>query len=594
MKKAWRRIGIFLFLLLGVWSATVQAASNASIQLWMNGKRIKPDVPPQLINGRMLVPIYIVQEGMGMKVEWDAKTRRVTVSNGSKKVELTIHSKTARVNSSNKKLDVAPVIISNRTFLPFRAVGELLGMEVGWEEKTKSVILNNPVQLRINGQAVAADIYNHNGTYFVDAQKIAASTGYTIKSQKDKVVFVKDGEAKTVSAGLYKKIDNKITVPLSFLAELVHGMGSWNASKTIYTLTSQAERPASEEQPKKPEAKPEAPAKIKVTGISQSGNVLEIKTIGKPRAKDQVMKAPFRIVIDVQNAQLAIASPLPLNGEANSAIKEVRYSQFSPDTVRVVMELVGSAKYDLVSNQDGIQVRLKDVQYPQPPVPVPPATQSPDVPAVIEPSNGGEGSVTSPSEDNVNTPTSVPPVARLSSKEKVKIVVDAGHGGTDSGAGGNGLKEKDLTLGIAQRLANKLRADSKFQVIMTREGDTYPTLAERVELANKENADLFISVHINSATSASAKGTETYYYTEKSKEYAQTIHKYFVEATGFYDRKVKTAKFYVIKNTKMPAVLVEVGFITNPTEAKEMAKDEFQQRVADALYTALREYVEQH
>ncbi|MED0674394.1 MULTISPECIES: N-acetylmuramoyl-L-alanine amidase family protein [Aneurinibacillus] len=129
---------------------------------------------------------------------------------------------------------------------------------------------------------------------------------------------------------------------------------------------------------------------------------------------------------------------------------------------------------------------------------------------------------------------------------------------------------------------------------MTREGDTFPELPERVKIANGEKADLFISVHINSATSSSAKGTETYYYTAKSKTYANTVHKYLIQATGFSDRKVKKARFQVIRDTKMPAVLVEIGFITNPSEAKQMADEEFQKRVADALYKGIREFVDQN
>jgi N-acetylmuramoyl-L-alanine amidase len=128
---------------------------------------------------------------------------------------------------------------------------------------------------------------------------------------------------------------------------------------------------------------------------------------------------------------------------------------------------------------------------------------------------------------------------------------------------------------------------------MTRESDTYPTLPERVEIANGEKADLFISVHINSGPS-SAEGTETYYNTAKSKTYANTVHKYLIQATGFLDRKVRTAGYYVIKNTKMPAILVEIGFISNPSEAQQMASEEFQKRVADALYNGIREFVDQN
>jgi N-acetylmuramoyl-L-alanine amidase len=578
MKKAFYRISMLLFLLLGMLSAAVQAAPASSIQLWINGERIKPEVPPQLVNGRTLVPVYIVQEGMGMDVSWNAKKRLVTISNGSKKVELTIDSKTARVNGVTRNLDVAPQIIGNRTFLPFRAVGELLGTEVGWESQTKSVILNQPVQIRVNGQAVTAKAYQHDGTYFVSAGEIAKAGGYTVKRGQEELVFTKGTEKKIVSANTYKEIDSNMTVPLSFVEELFGQKGSWDKGKTTYSVSSKEGNKVDE----KPEVVIE---KVKITGLVQTGETVEIQSNGKVRAKHFTMNNPFRIVVDVQNAELAFQSSPQLDKEGQVAIKTVRYSQFSPETVRVVIELNGSAQYDFTAQGEKAVVKLKDVHYPEPSVPKPPVE-----PPIVTPPEEGEPPVIEPP---ATQPATTTPDVPLSSKERVKIVVDAGHGGKDTGAIGNGVREKDLTLGISQKLAENLRADSKFDVVMTRESDMYPTLPERVEIANGEKADLFISVHINSGPS-SAKGTETYYNTAKSKTYANTVHKYLIQATGFLDRKVRTAGYYVIKNTKMPAILVEIGFISNPSEAQQMASEEFQKRVADALYNGIREFVDQN
>lgn len=491
MRKTLCGLGIFLVFFLGMFSAAVQAAADPSIQLLINGSKVKPEVPLQLVNGRTLVPVYTIQEGLGIKVSWDGKNRKVTVVDGSKKIELTIGSKTARVNGVQKKLDVAPVIISNRTFLPFRAVGELLGAEVDWENKTRSVILNK-----------------------------------------------------------------KTTPP--------------------------------------PPKKPETPQAVKVTSIQQTDQVISIQTSGKTEAKSFTMNDPYRIVVDVQNATLATASSAIPGQGTNPAIKNVRFSQFEPDVVRVVVELAGSAKYDLVQSASKIEVKLKDIQSPEPSVP--PVTNPPVVTEPVEPPP-----VVAPGDGTTQQPNPTPVTGPLSLKERVRIVVDAGHGGKDMGASGNNAREKDLTLGISQHLANNLGADPKFEVIMTRDSELDKQLTERgvkqelsekVNIANDNNADLFISVHINSSTSASGKGTETYYHSDKSKAYASTIHKHLVQATGFPDRKIKKANFQVIKYTKMPAILIEVGFISNPSEAKEMQTEEFQQRVADAVYAGLKEYIQ--
>jgi N-acetylmuramoyl-L-alanine amidase len=581
MRKKICGAGIFLFLLLGIWSVVAQAAADPSIQLWINGNKAKPEVPPQLVNGRTLVPVYTVQEGLGAKVGWDAKSRRVTVTDGNKEVQLTIGSKTARVNGKAKTLDIAPVIIGNRTFLPFRAVGELLGAEVGWEEKTKSVMVNDPVRFQLDGQAISAKAYRQGDSYFVTVKQIASASGYMVTKQNSQVVLVKEKESKTIPSSAYKNIDGEVAVSLSFIKDIVGGSGSWNEDKSVYTMTRQAVSP-----------KPTVPQVVKVTDVRLMDDVVEIKTDSKADVNDFTMDGPSRIVVDVKNAHLALSSSHATVQGANTAVRDVRYSQFASDTVRVVVELAGSAKYDLTKESSGIKIQLKDITYPESKVPVSPAPSN-EPPAATDPEADTDIPVVTPGDTVPTEPDPVLPAVPLSSKQKVRIVVDAGHGGKDTGATGNGLLEKNLTLGIASRLADDLRTDGKFDVLMTREGDTYPTLQDRVILANSKNADLFISVHINSGPST-AHGTETYYRNANSQSYATIIHKHLLEATGFADRKVKTANYYVIKNTKMPAILMEIGFISNSNEAQQMAQADFQQRVADAVYAGIKEYVQKN
>jgi N-acetylmuramoyl-L-alanine amidase len=117
-------------------------------------------------------------------------------------------------------------------------------------------------------------------------------------------------------------------------------------------------------------------------------------------------------------------------------------------------------------------------------------------------------------------------------------------------------------------------------------------LSERVALANEYDADLFISIHANSFSNPNTRGTETYYYNDYSEAFAKIVHKHLVQATGFPDRKMRQYPFYVIKHTKMPAVLTETGFLTNPTENAQLTNPQFQEKVAQALVAAIREYYE--
>ena len=168
----------------------------------------------------------------------------------------------------------------------------------------------------------------------------------------------------------------------------------------------------------------------------------------------------------------------------------------------------------------------------------------------------------------------------VESKDKIKVVIDAGHGGSDSGATGNGMAEKNMTLAIVLAAKKSFDRDDRFQVSYTRTSDSYPSLSQRANLANNKNADMFLCIHINSA-SASAHGTETLWnkgrnsVTQKkgltSRELATAMQSAAVAATGFTNRGlVDRPNLYVLKHTKMPACLIEYGFISNKTEAARM------------------------
>ncbi len=184
------------------------------------------------------------------------------------------------------------------------------------------------------------------------------------------------------------------------------------------------------------------------------------------------------------------------------------------------------------------------------------------------------------------------------------IVVDSGHGGPDPGAmGPSGTLEKNNTLAIGLNLADLLRKAGA-TVVMTRSSDTPPTgagyselpdLQARVKLANDAKANLFVSIHNNSYTSQSAAGTETYYSSKnpvssQSQRLGKNIQAELAQQLGLdslHDRGVKDAPFYVIKNTVMPAVLVEVGFISNPTEEQLLASAAYRSSAALGIYRGI-------
>lgn len=175
-----------------------------------------------------------------------------------------------------------------------------------------------------------------------------------------------------------------------------------------------------------------------------------------------------------------------------------------------------------------------------------------------------------------------------------KVVIDPGHGGEDPGSkGSSGLYEKDFTLSLSKKVVELLEKNPDCKVYMTREDDTFLSAKERYrpKFANELQADMYISIHGNTFTNPSISGTETYYYKEESLTLANTIHKHLLNATKFSDRGVKKEEYFVLKDTTMPAVLLEIGYLTNPQEEQMMFREDFQETVADAIYEGILEYL---
>lgn len=168
------------------------------------------------------------------------------------------------------------------------------------------------------------------------------------------------------------------------------------------------------------------------------------------------------------------------------------------------------------------------------------------------------------------------------------IALDAGHGGKDPGATGNGLLEKDITLQLALKTGTYLRTKYNCDVMYTRNKDVYLELSERANIANRAKADLFCSFHINSFNAAS-KGFETFRYSKTTKQKSIELQKHVhaevmkvLKPHGITDRGMKAGNFAVVRETIMPALLTETLFISNPNEAKLLKSEDFLNKVAQA------------
>ena len=213
--------------------------------------------------------------------------------------------------------------------------------------------------------------------------------------------------------------------------------------------------------------------------------------------------------------------------------------------------------------------------------------------------------------------------------KKYTIVVDAGHGGHDSGARGNGYNEKDIALQVATKLANNLRQD--YNVIMTRNSDFFVPLDTRAKIGNDANADFFISIHLNSSSSSSANGTEVFYFSKKDQgSYAAQVAKFenkvdgsygdvpfsdfilndifyrknqktsqaiaesvldgLINLTGLRRRGVFGANFAVLRGSNSPSILVELGFMNNYSDLSHYLTPEGQESAASTIGNAIRKF----
>jgi N-acetylmuramoyl-L-alanine amidase len=163
------------------------------------------------------------------------------------------------------------------------------------------------------------------------------------------------------------------------------------------------------------------------------------------------------------------------------------------------------------------------------------------------------------------------------------VVIDAGHGGHDrGGVPGQRISEKDKTLDVAQRLKRVLQA-SGYRVVMTRDSDVFIPLGTRCAIANAHPGATFVSIHFNCASRSGANGIETYYYRSDSAGLAQSIHRNVLSGAPTENRGIRRRGFYVLRKTAIPSVLVECGFLTNPTEGSLALTANYRQTLAEQI-----------
>ncbi len=315
---------------------------------------------------------------------------------------------------------------------------------------------------------------------------------------------------------------------------------------------------------------------------------------GRPQINFEQSRAGDIATLDIEGATLApgLSNQQPqTNGKHGVERIEVRQLPTEPPTTRVTLRIKGSNTQwrASLSSLGGISLLPAGARQPTTPrrLTVDPPIRS-SVSAQQPPLAQNRNPISWP-----RTNTGTTDLPQLSNSRRV-VVIDPGHGGRDPGAVGiGGIREKDIVLDISFQVARLLEQQG-VQAVMSRTDDSEIDLEPRVSLAERLNATLFVSIHANAINMSrpDISGIETYYY-DNGLDLARTIHASILEGTGASDRRVRQARFYVLRKTTMPSVLLEVGFVTGADDAARLSDPAYRSQMAASIARGILLYLQQ-
>jgi len=379
------------------------------------------------------------------------------------------------------------------------------------------------------------------------------------------------------------------------------------------------------------ETKSSAPDTSQPAADAGPAQDVTVSTVKQPESKPAAQKTSGNVAAAIQQAEASKPGPLRGQGKDKDKDKERVVNETPAEIAKVVTPKV-------VVDDTGLDDSSRSTGQP---------TSGPTFESISpkESSRNKKKNVEKTERASIATTTTTHTAAPNAAGERSliralglkigKIVVDAGHGGHDTGTiGPNGLEEKDLVLDVALKLGKLLEDKLGAEVVYTRDDDTFIPLETRTAIANKEQADLFISIHANSSDDPTARGVETYYLnftsradalevaarenavSEKSihelqdlvkkialkekigesREFASDVQRSLyaglsAKSPSLRNRGVKKAPFVVIIGANMPSILAEISFVSNPDDAKKLKTNDYRQRIADSLYKGVSRYV---
>lgn len=629
----------------------------------LDGQTLSFEVEPVIESGRTLVPLRAIFEAMGAQVGWDNATRTVTATKAEITVILPLGSTKPTVNGEVWQLEVPAKIKQDRTLAPLRFVGEAFGGQVNWDGNTRTITIktsgeDGKVEGKIPDEVTVAEaevnLRSGPSTEHNKVDSVQNGESLTVIGERDGWFEVSRGGRNAWIAGWLVRSnsneektdidpDQPLQGPDDDLEEDVNindrGDEDNEVEEGILAVSTRQlpegyrllMRSAKESQPvvkeeddglkivytfegvKLKEGREEAyffvengkKGRIDIEGVSLDDTTwitinLPYKYKYEISSEEKGKRQIFLISSQIRNIQ-----DISLNNGSEiirlKSLASMEYREELKDN-HLILELPGTyrglARDEYILNGKGastltveefnngestrIDIELTEIEDYQ----------------INKSINGDAISIIfKPQYDEKE------PIKEPVKPDKTTIIIDPGHGGRDSGAMSytRNLMEKEVTLATGLKVRELLK-EKGYNVVMTRDDDTFVPLKKISEIANQANADLFVSIHANGCTNIDANGTETYYYAPQdnkilfAQEYqrsmlADILQKSLMGKLGRCNRGVKQKNLSVLRETYIPASLVEIAFMTNPEEEKLLASSSFREKAAEAIAEGIEKYV---
>lgn len=598
------RVAIPWVLVLVLAAGSAPATGQPGIQVVVNGVPVSLAAPAVMQAGQVMIPAIRVFESFSAAAVWQPAERTVMVTNRTGLVvRLRIGASTAQVGGESRPLPVPAVLIGDLPYVPAQFVFVALGAWVRLDEAART--------LHVASQVTALSVRSGDGAVRVvlDATGPLRAETRTLPNPDRLVVDLHgaafrpaDQDLTVGEAGVLRvraaqfQIKPYITRVVFDLAQPAEARTQTAPDSFAFTIevrprgapSASAPMPAPPPPGTSPQAAP-TPAPGPLAGASPPpppGAPMPPADHTSDRLPAPESAGPPSVFIpddgipritQVRVEQLGPRFRVLIEG--TMALEYTVRELLEPD--RVVIDLAGAIFLPVKQEIPVASTVVAEVRGAQ-------FQADPHVARVVVVLRRKTAYTVAPAPDNPNT--LVVEIFEPSLRAHL-VAIDAGHGGRDPGAiGPTGLQEKDVVLDIAQRV-RELLVRAGVRVLMTRETDAFVDLPDRPRMARQQGATVFVSIHANASTRPASNGSETYYLTPQSQVLAQLVQEELGRIQGLVNRGIRTANFLVLRESDVPAVLVEVAYISNPDEEARLRQHAFRQRLAEAVSRGVQRFL---